>query len=825
MVEEEIGVGGGGGGANIPRVSPPSSSIVVAPAAGCAVVALPAVEAISKGRQMFSVEIIPGETTFVSWRKLIKEASDKIKPINSLPPQSLLGTSGADAGAPLAGANRALESRIDPAGQHEDAEMKDAPTSHRFSAVIEKIERLYMGKQSSDEEELDDIPDDDQYDTDDSFIDDAELDQYFQVDKSTTKHSGFFVNRGKLERANEHVSSPKVQPKKRRRKDAARTSGENDAEQLPNKHAKVGNVRMKAAARTPASTGNKSSQSLAAVTEHIQDGKSHEQLSTPIEPPIRKKPVSKAKSEHIVSSKIQTKDASSIDAKDTDRQKPLVVQSRDLGSKSKVASDPFGIAHQIHRDSSTSAQLESPSRKFELSPANKVQQRRKDGSDDFLEHPMRRVKSSPMHPKEGSSIRSKGTMLERAIRELELIVSQSRPPSAETLDADNSLPGIKRRLPREVKQKLAKVARLAQSSQGKISEELLNRLMGIVGHLMQLKSLKRNLKAMVESGLSAKQEKDDKFQQIKKEVTEMIRTHASPSKSKVFDQLDETFDEFREGTDSKEKGLIKKTYSMDHSLEDKICELYDFYVDGMDEDKGPQIRKLYVELAELWPSGLMDNHGIKNAVCRAKERKRELYGRHKEEKIKRKRLSSTTPRADQIVSGETSSVAQQPRSVVPLDKIHSETNSETLTSTSKMTSTQTPANQQHFSMMDRNVSSSSVTMTKSSSTTDWLKQEKVKCSSSTLSSTFLDKARKTLDGILNQKTKRRSESDSGDNNCRTVLEKPSSQQQQHNQQQGKERERQKKVSQKQAVVGSQIQKPSLQSSAAAGLQGNQQPSN
>lgn len=192
---------------------------------------------------------------------------------------------------------------------------------------------------------------------------------------------------------NEHVSSPKVQPKKRRRKDAARTSGENDAEQLPNKHAKVGNVRMKAAARTPASTGNKSSQSLAAVTEHIQDGKSHEQLSTPIEPPIRKKPVSKAKSEHIVSSKIQTKDASSIDAKDTDRQKPLVVQSRDLGSKSKVASDPFGIAHQIHRDSSTSAQLESPSRKFELSPANKVQQRRKDGSDDFLEHPMRRVVS------------------------------------------------------------------------------------------------------------------------------------------------------------------------------------------------------------------------------------------------------------------------------------------------------------------------------------------------------------------------------------------------------------------------------------------------
>ena len=32
-----------------------------------------------------------------------------------------------------------------------------------------------QGKDSSDDEDLDDIPDDDQYDTEDSFIDDAEL--------------------------------------------------------------------------------------------------------------------------------------------------------------------------------------------------------------------------------------------------------------------------------------------------------------------------------------------------------------------------------------------------------------------------------------------------------------------------------------------------------------------------------------------------------------------------------------------------------------------------------------------------------------------------
>lgn len=34
---------------------------------------------------------------------------------------------------------------------------------------------MSQGKDSSDDEDLNDIPDDDQYDTEDSFIDDAEL--------------------------------------------------------------------------------------------------------------------------------------------------------------------------------------------------------------------------------------------------------------------------------------------------------------------------------------------------------------------------------------------------------------------------------------------------------------------------------------------------------------------------------------------------------------------------------------------------------------------------------------------------------------------------
>lgn len=43
----------------------------------------------------------------------------------------------------------------------------------------------------------------------------------------------------------------------------------------------------------------------------------------------------------------------------------------------------------------------------------------------------------------------------------------------------------------------------------------------------------RNLKVMISMGLSAKQEKDDRFQQTKKEVVEMIKMRLPSPRSKV----------------------------------------------------------------------------------------------------------------------------------------------------------------------------------------------------------------------------------------------------------------------------------------------------
>ncbi|XXG87093.1 hypothetical protein AAC387_Pa11g1868 [Persea americana] len=700
-------------------------------------------------RQRFKVELRPGETTIVSWKKLLKE-SNRAAPPSSAP-------------EPPSGAHPALESRIAPPpsqpGQAAECELEDGvPPPNRFSAVIEKIERLYMGQQSSDEEELDDVPDDDEYDTEDSFIDDAELDEYFQVDKLATKHNGFFVNRGKLEKVNEPVSSPNHAPKKRRRKDVSKTQSEMDGENLPNKHVKVGNVRMKAAARNAAVVGNKSlspPKIPAPLHQHSQTGKSlQDKLNAPTGPSKKKFVDANMKS----SVKLQGKEGSFLpkEAKDIDKQKTGAVHSKDHVNKKATSASSDVISQSYHDKVVSSFQADHQCRKpsidtNERETSTKVRHREKNGSELFDLNSsggkcaMQIEKSTSTASKEGSSIRPKGTMLERAIRDLEKIVAESRPPTLEIQETDPSFQGVKRRLPREVKQKLAKVARLAQSSQGRISEELVNRLMSILGHLVQLKTLKRNLKEMVELGLSAKQQKDDRLQQIKKEVIEMIKMRAPFSKFKVAEQQDGSCDDFQEQPNSDEKGVLKGRYSMDNAMEDKICDLYDLYVEGMDEDKGPQIRKLYVELAELWPNGSMDNNGIKSAVNKAKER-RSLYLRYKE-KVKRRKISPPV-KTEEIARGD-GSLNTQPRAVQ--EKLAVDSSSYACTSSDRPFPNLT-TNHHHLATLGRMSNPPVIALG-----IDQLKHEKIK------RSMIVDETGRATDAaILKKKIKRKPEYNVGD---------------------------------------------------------------
>ncbi|KAH1096813.1 hypothetical protein J1N35_013734 [Gossypium stocksii] len=643
-------------------------------------------------RQVFTVELRPGETTYVSWRKLVKDA-------NRARGSSAASASVVAASAPELppNAHPNLQSRIAP-GQTAEKEEKDEPAPNRFSAVIEKIERLYMGKDSSDEEELDEAPDDDQYDTEDSFIDDAELDEYFEVDNSAIKHDGFFVNRGKLEKINEPPVIPNQQPKKRRRKEAAKPPSEGDDGHVSNKHAKAAKM---VAGRAEPSLGknNSSSQNFTAVDEQYRDGKVLNQLSVSGVSSKKKSSVTRLALDSTSYMKDPNSDTSAplADVKDIENLKMGFLQSKGvLSNKLKDATGTSDVLHQKYHDKSDLAQSKSQHGKLS-SNVDKLEQsvrlRENNGIHELPDinvsdgiHALHTAKSPHMLKKDGSTLRPKSSVLEKAIRELEKIVAESRPPSMENQEADTSSQGIKRRLPREIKLKLAKVARLA-ASQGKVSKELLNRLMSILGHLIQLRTLKRNLKIMINMGVSptAKQEKDARFQQIKKEAIEMIKTRIPSFETKILEPQARASDDFQEI--GSEERTFRRKFNMDAPMENKICELYDLYVDGLDEDAGPQIRKFYVELAQLWPDGMMNNHEIKHAICRAKERRRARYNRRKDqEKMRREKMLTLGPEESVRVDSASSAQSQHTR-----ERSGSDSGTQALLSTNTSTSHTTAA--------------------------------------------------------------------------------------------------------------------------------------
>ncbi|KAJ9146219.1 hypothetical protein P3X46_028511 [Hevea brasiliensis] len=696
-------------------------------------------------RQIFTVELRPGETTFVSWKKLVKDAN-KVNSRSAPAPDP-----------PPANAHPNLEARLAP-GQPAENEEKDTPAPNRFSAVIEKIERLYMGKDSSDEEDLKDVPDDDQYDTDDSFIDDAELDEYFEVDNSAIKHNGFFVNRGKLERLSESTVVPNQQAKKRRRKDLTKAPGESDDGRTSNKHVKLGKPAAGNIALPLGKNSSNPSQILVGISEHNEDVRSQNLSYTPEISSKKKSAETKINLDPSSLIKFSNGDTSIslAEAKDIENPKTGGLLAKNLTNKSKDAGGSLDVSHQKYHDKSAYSQSKLQSAKsitsvdeLELS----VRSKEKNGVRELpdLNMPdakmsMQVTKPSHVHKKDGSSVRPKSSTLENAIRELEKMVAESRPPVLENQEADTSSQAIKRRLPREIKLKLAKVARLA-ASQGKVSKELLNRLMSILGHLIQLRTLKRNLKVMINMSLSAKQEKDDKFQQIKKEVAEMIKICVPSSESKTLEQQAGASGDLQEIA-SEEKGALKRKFSMDAVLEDKICDLYDLFVDGLDEDAGPQVRKLYLELAQLWPRGFMDNHGIKRAICRAKERRRSLYSRHKDqEKIKRKKMLA--PRLDETARVEAGSVAQQQ---YMRERLPTDTSGPVLALASKPVPNSSTAA----------VRAPSPSM--NAPNLDRLKQEKPKGSSSSP----IDEAKMVVDGALTKKkVKRKSEQESNETHFRS----------------------------------------------------------
>ncbi|XP_054788282.1 ubinuclein-1-like isoform X3 [Prosopis cineraria] len=589
-------------------------------------------------RLIFTVELRPGETTIVSWKKLMRDANkvngstsapkyptnarpaleSRIAP-HFLPKPSVILSITREAVSRWRGFSPGIITIRIPQGPTAENKVTDASQPNRFSAVIEKIERLYMGKDSSDEEDLLDVPDDDQYDTEDSFIDDAELDEYFEVDKSVIKHDGFFVNRGKLERISEPSVSANQHPKKRRKKDVLKNTAESYEGQGSNKHVKLGKAATGKPASLPMENTSNSSQNLVVPNENYKESKFQNRLDV-LGISSKKRTVdTKPVLDSSVSSKVSYDDGpiSVSEAKNVDKQNAGVLQLKNTSNKHNDASTSSDASQRKYHEKSSGAHSKSQTGKpssntddLEGNGRSKEKNRTCELPDlNFSEGKpaMQKAKSHYMHKKDGSSVRPKISVLEKAFRELEKMVVESRPPAGESQEADTVSQAVKRRLPREIKLKLDKVARIA-----------------------------RHLKVMVSMSMSAKQEKDNRFQQIKKEVVEMIKVRGSSLLSKLQQQGGASGDYQEFGPD--EKALTARKLSMDSALEDKICDLYDLFVDGLDEDAGPQIRKFYAELAQLWPNGYMDNHEIKHAISRSKERRKTLYNRHKDQdKVKRKK--------------------------------------------------------------------------------------------------------------------------------------------------------------------------------------------
>ncbi|KAL7086192.1 hypothetical protein ACP275_14G323900 [Erythranthe tilingii] len=586
----------------------------------------------SGDRVRFTVELRPGETTIVSWKKLLREAnSSKSRP----------GTSVSDPSA---------EAQFQPVSQPARSPPLEAPSSskqplenepkdsqgqagpNRLSNVIERIERMYAGNGSGDEEDvvLDNVPDDDEYDTEDSFIDDAELDDYFQIDNSSIKHDGFFVNRGKLEGIEPTIPTNQ-QPKKRRREDLTKGHGGSDDGHNPNKNVKIGNKVRK----TSSSQRNSGSQSHKGAIPNIH-GENMQFQASPMhtaEVSLKNKAAESQTTRNP--SGLLNGDAVRQDMA-TDQQRSVVLSLKSHVSKLKETELQNTSTQRSNNKNSLASKSRFGKQKNNVDGLDQsIQQKGKGGLIERFDLNVPAMGDSTSSTrKEAASVRSKSTTLEKAIRELEKIVSEFRPPSTEVKDPDNSSQAVKRRLPPVIKQKLGKVGRLAQISYGKIPKEVINHLMSIVGHLMQIRTLKRNLNVTSDTGLSAKQDKDDIIKKMKQEVAEMVKLKIVSIKSKVEQQAANS-DDFQEAG-PEEKEALKRKYIMDDLLENKICDLYDLYVERSETNSGPSVRRLYEELVVLWPNGSMDIDGIKRAIYRAKDRRGLCSMRKDQEKTKRK---------------------------------------------------------------------------------------------------------------------------------------------------------------------------------------------
>ncbi|XP_057540147.1 ubinuclein-1-like isoform X5 [Amaranthus tricolor] len=198
--------------------------------------------------------------------------------------------------------------------------------------------------------------------------------------------------------------------------------------------------------------------------------------------------------------------------------------------------------------------------------------------------------------------------LECAIAELEVAVSRRRSFQSEALDARAPWFVIQRALPPEVMLKFGRVASIVvlRSAKETLSEDLVNRLVTILGKLVHRNTLKKTLRKLVMLNLFMRKGEAERFEDIKTEILSLV-CHQQVGAAYI--------------PEAKEKQISGGTYNLDDAAEDKLCDMYELCFQELPQHTDVQVLKLFIELAELWPEVIMDHHKLTKAISRAKKRR------------------------------------------------------------------------------------------------------------------------------------------------------------------------------------------------------------
>ncbi|KAH7289746.1 hypothetical protein KP509_30G017500 [Ceratopteris richardii] len=500
-------------------------------------------------RERFYVELKPGETTFVSWRKLLRESQKSEGLLFSCceAPTHAQSTLQACVASDIVSSDQSL-----------NVHSLLPSSSNRLGSVIGKIEGLYQ--RSTSDEEFHDFMDEVKYDARDPFVPDTEL----GMENAKLKHSGFFINRGKLEtevKVTLHIADGSKMKEKKKL---------NNGEEV-----KVVKsiVRLKAAARgLPPTNGlSPSSKSAILVGKNKSVCDLGREMGEAVAMTVVAKELNVAGCNDLFISDIagnKTENKLSKDGFSGDKMAVERVEGRISGKHIPVGF--FDMNGPFVKDDAVGFE---PNERLSISGVESKSIQKDFEDENRKESPLRQ-KILTLLGKDESLGHNRRTALEKAFLELERDVAELYPPSLATREPEQ---GKRNRLPRDLKQKLAKVARLA-AKQGQITDDIIERLMGILGHVIRERTLKRHLKRhlkmMIEMGVPAMQ--DGCFLSIN-EVTK-------PSKSKEACP----WNELQSLDLSSENASGEGCYKWDPATEAK----------GLYKNKEPHMQKLYEKGSE-----------------------------------------------------------------------------------------------------------------------------------------------------------------------------------------------------------------------------------